>query len=257
LSDIDGTLAPIVPRPEDARVIDRARESLGALVAKGVRVALITGRTLEMARKMVGLEGVSYAANHGLELWVDGDGETTQEATEYSFLARQAIRDLEGLGTPGVEVEDKGPVIGVHYRRAVDGESARRMILGAIARSSAASQFRVHEGRKVVELRPAVAVDKGTAAVALMRRLGARGVVCVGDDTTDLDMFGVVRRMREEGLGGMTVAVRSEEATSDLMEGADYWVDGVEGVEWLLAEMVRGLRGRRREDPGADDQARR
>ena len=79
-SDIDGTLAPIVPDPQDARVTDRARESLRDLMALGVGVGLITGRDLAKAREMTGLPDVWYAANHGLTLSIGGVDETPEAA---------------------------------------------------------------------------------------------------------------------------------------------------------------------------------
>ncbi len=241
-SDIDGTLAPIVPRPEDAAVSPACRKLLGALVAHGVRVALVTGRSLETARRMVDMEGVAFAANHGLSLWVDGREEAAPGAAEYVELARQAMAELSCLEVPGVTLEDKEPVLAVHYRRAADREAARQAVLRAIEASPGARGFRVQEGRMVVELRPRlVGVDKGTALAELVRRLGVASLVCLGDDTTDIDMFRTAARLREEGLPAATVAVRSEEATAEVLASADWWVDGVEGVEWLLGEVLRAL----------------
>ena len=93
----------------------------------------------------------------------------------------------------------------------------------------------------VVELRPPVAVDKGTAVAELARRLGVASLVCMGDDSTDIDMFGTAARLRHGGLPAATVAVRSEEATAEVLASADWWVDVVEGVEWLLGEVLRAL----------------
>ena len=94
----------------------------------------------------------------------------------------------------------------------------------------------------VIELRPPLDVDKGTALAELSRRMGAGAVICIGDDITDVDMFRRVTAMRERGTPGATVAVESAEATDEVLDGADYSVDGVAGVEWLLAEIVRALR---------------
>ncbi len=242
ISDIDGTLAPIVAKPEEAAVSPRCRALLSQLTGRGVRVAVITGRTLEVARTMLTLDGVAYAANHGLSLWVDGREETAAAAAaEYVGRAREAIRELAGLDIPGVALEDKGPVLAVHYRRAADEEAARLAVLRAIEASPAARAFRVHEGRKVIELRPPLGIDKGTTLAALVARLGVAAVICLGDDATDIDMFRAVERLREGGLAGTTVAVRSEEATEAVLASADYWVDGVPGVEWLLQELLKAL----------------
>ena len=243
LSDIDGTLAPIVPRPEDATVPMAVRALLGQLAARGVRVALITGRSLDMAHWMVGLDDVAYAANHGLTLWLEGREETAPAVAEYDALAREAEGDLLALtrAAPGVQIENKGPLLAVHYRRAADPARARDEVLQAIEGSAAARRFRVHEGRMVVELRPPVDIDKGTVLETLVHRLGLQGAVCLGDDITDIDMFAAARRMRARGLAGAAVAVASEEAAPEVTQAADYTLAGQERVEWLLAEIIRAL----------------
>lgn len=241
-SDVDGTLAPIVSRPEDATVPTEIRSLLAEMAGRGVMVALITGRSLEMARAMVGLDGVVYAAEHGLTVWSDGVVETVPGIEEYGELARQAERDLSELtrAAPGVQLENKGPLLAVHYRRAADPE-ARERILEAVARSTAAGRFRIHEGRKVIELRPPVDIDKGTALESLARRSGLRAALCLGDDITDLDMFDALRRLQGEGLAGAALAVVSEDSAPEVREAADYELEGVERVEWLLREIVTTL----------------
>ncbi|HEY5625081.1 MAG TPA: trehalose-phosphatase [Dehalococcoidia bacterium] len=241
-SDIDGTLAPIVPDPTDARVSDRAREALRDLMALGVGVGLITGRDLAKAREMTGLPEAWFAANHGLTLSIDGDDETPEAASEFVTRARDVIRETAGVESAGVSVEDKGPIVAFHYRRAPSPEEARAAIEAALDSSAAAVAFRVHEGRMVVELRPALEVDKGTALEELSRRMRAGAVICIGDDRTDVDMFRRVTAMRDAGTPGATVAVDSPEVTAEVLAGADYCVDGVAGVEWLLEEIATALR---------------
>ena len=243
LSDIDGTLAPIVPRPEDARVPAETRALLRGLIEKGVRVALVTGRSLEAARAMTGVEGAAFAAEHGLRLWIDGRLEAVPGLAEYEALAGQAQAELRQteLHVPGVQVENKGALLAVHYRRAKEPRAAREAVLAAVRGSTTAQRFRLHEGRMVVELRPPLDVDKGTTAQTLIARLGLRGAVALGDDITDIDMFSAVGRGRAQGLAAVTVAVVSEEATPELLRAADYSLEGTEGVRRLLGEMVRAL----------------
>ncbi len=170
-SDIDGTLAAIVPRPEDARVTPKCRELLERLQGRGVRIALITGRTLEMARRMTGLERVAYAANHGMTLSMDGVDETPEAVATYVALAGKAARELAEMHMDGVTVEHTGPNLAVHYRRATDESAARAKIVDAIQVSVTARSFVVHEGRKVFELRPPLPINKGTALEELVRRV--------------------------------------------------------------------------------------
>jgi trehalose 6-phosphate phosphatase len=241
-SDIDGTLAPIVLRPEEARVTTRCRELLGRLMECGVRVALVTGRPLERAREMTGFGGAAYAASHGLELWVDGRAESLEDASEYPRLVERVLAEARDLEGAGVLVERKGAGVAFHYRRAASSETARAAISRAIASPTAVEKFTVLEGRKVFELRPKIDVNKGTAARILASRLGVKSVLCIGDDRTDVDMFHAVSALRDEGIAGMSVAVLSPEVAPDVLEAADYSVDGVEGVEWLLGEVLTAVK---------------
>ena len=241
-SDIDGTLAPIVLDPQAARVTDRAREALQDLMALGVGVGLITGRDLGMAREMAGLPAAWYAANHGLTLSIGGVDETPEAVRGFLTRAKAVISETADVESAGVFVEDKGPIVAFHYRRAASPEEARAAIDAELAASAAAAAFRVHEGRMVVELRPPLDVDKGTALEELSRRMRAGAVIALGDDRTDVDMFRRVKAMREGGTPGASVAVESSEVTDEVLDGADYRVDGVAGVEWLLGEIAKALR---------------
>lgn len=242
MSDVDGTLAPIVPRPEDATVPEATRALLRQLVAKGVLVAAVTGRSLETARRMVGVDEIAYAADHGLTLWLDGRREGTPGLEEYVSLAAEAERQMGPLvEAGGVQLENKGALLALHYRNAPDAAAARQAIAAAIEGSEAAQRFVVRVGRMVAELRPPIDADKGTAVEALVERLGLAAVVCLGDDVTDIDMFRAVERLRERGTEGASVAVASEEAAPEVMAAADYRLEGHEGVEWLLGALAEAV----------------
>jgi trehalose 6-phosphate phosphatase len=241
-SDIDGTLAPIVPHPEDARISARARDAILQLIGEGVRVAFVTGRALEKARAIVDIPGAYIAANHGLNVAADGHVHTPDEVRPYVEWAQQVVRDASDLHIPGVVVEDKGPVVAFHYRMADSEEEARAAIQAVVAASEAAAHFRLQEGRKVIELRPPLAIDKGTAVETLAGQMGAQSVLTIGDDATDLDMFRGVRNLQAVGVPGASVAVWSNEVQPVVLENTDYFVRGVEGVEWLLEELVKALR---------------
>jgi trehalose 6-phosphate phosphatase len=242
LSDIDGTLAPIVPNPEDARISTRARAGLRALIDDGVGVGLISGRALEKARQMVDIPDAYFAANHGLSIAADGIVDAPEELRPYVGWAQEVIRDASELNVPGIIVEDKGPVVAFHYRMSEDEDAARVAIESVIGSSEAARNFRLQQGRKVIELRPPLAIDKGTAAETLVMRMGARSVLAMGDDVTDIDMFRAVRGLQTKGFATATVSVWSDEVEPQVLASTDYFVRGVEGVEWLLEEIVRALR---------------
>jgi trehalose 6-phosphate phosphatase len=240
LCDIDGTLAPIVPNPEDARITRRARAALGELIGTGVKVAFVTGRALEKAREITDVAGAYIAANHGLDILIDGRVERSAEVEPYVDWAREVVREAaEVQHLPGVIVEEQGPVVAFHYRMAESEEEALTAIRFALGKSEAAQHFRVQEGRKVIELRPPLEIDKGTAVDSLVGRMGALSVLALGDDATDLDMFEAVVRLADSGMPGARIAVWSVEAPAVLMENADWFVRGVEGVEELLEGLVR------------------
>ena len=216
--DVDGTLAPIVARPELARVPDETRAELKRLVGRYALVACVSGRTGEDARKVVGVDGVAYVGVHGLEL--------APEAERW----RGPLREFaESVDWP---VEDKGLAVVFHYREAADEEAAVAVLRGVEARAEALG-LQAQFGRKVLEVRPPVPADKGTAVRTLLEQRGLRRALYAGDDTTDLDAF--------RGLDGLEVSVRiavaSAEGPPELREAADIVVESPAE----LAKLLRSL----------------
>lgn len=200
LLDIDGTLAPIAPRPGDARVPAATLDVLGTLAAAPhTHLALVTGRAPTDARRLVPVPGVWVIGNHGAEqLAPDGTHQVDPQVAAYAPALRRAVAELrEALAAvPGAWVEDKGWSASVHYRQAAPADAPR--VVEAARAAGARAGLRVGAGKMVVELRAPVAVDKGTAGVALAQALGAGGptaaVLAAGDDVTDEDLF---RRLAE------------------------------------------------------------
>jgi trehalose 6-phosphate phosphatase len=220
LFDVDGTLAPIVARPELAEVPPATRAELERLAARYLLVAFVSGRSGAEARRLVGLEGSRYVGNHGLEL---DPGAHELEAQIAAF--RDAV---------GRNVEDKGLTLSYHFREAPD-EAEARAELEEIARRAAAEGLVPRWGRKVLEIRPAVEADKGTAVQTLIEQTGARRALYAGDDTTDLDAFAALADMSLEHV--VRVAVSSEEAPPDLAAAADLVVSGPAELAALLASL--------------------
>jgi trehalose 6-phosphate phosphatase len=242
LSDIDGTVAPIVDNPQDARITDRACDTFRDLIEAGVRVAFVTGRAIEMARQMVHIPGVYFAANHGLNIQEDGTIHTPEAVRPYVDMAQRVLLEIEQIPVPGVIVEDKGPIIAFHYRKAENEARAVVAILSAIQQSPTAASFRLQEGRKVLELRPPLEIDKGSAVRELATHMRAAAVICLGDDATDMDMFRGLNDLRGAGIPGANIAVWSAEIHRSVMDATDYFVRGVGGTEWLLEEILTAVR---------------
>jgi trehalose 6-phosphate phosphatase len=216
--DVDGVLAPIVERPEDAAVPEETRTELERLAGRYALVAAVSGRASEDARRIVGVPGLAYAGSHGLETAADAE---QWRATLQSFIA--------GVDWP---VEDKGLTASLHYRTAAD-QAAARAELERVAEQAGAVGLRARFGRKVLELLPPIDADKGTAVRELLSRRGLTRALYAGDDTTDLDAF--------DALDGLELAVRvavaSEEGPAELRARADVVVDGPAELLALLRRL--------------------
>ncbi|MGH7476902.1 MAG: trehalose-phosphatase [Longimicrobiales bacterium] len=200
--DFDGTLAPIVPRPDDAMLPAPTRAAIEAVLARGdTRVAIVSGRGLADARERVGIAGIYYAGNHGME--IDGPGihhvhpDAAAARPQVAACAEALRRRLASLD--GVQVEDKGLTLSVHYRRARDPEAPAAVRQAIDSLCAGDDRLRVTEGKMIFEVRPAVDWDKGRATRFLLDALvdhdSVVPAVFVGDDRTDEDAF---RALRED-----------------------------------------------------------
>ncbi|HSB32909.1 MAG TPA: bifunctional alpha,alpha-trehalose-phosphate synthase (UDP-forming)/trehalose-phosphatase [Nitrospirota bacterium] len=221
--DYDGTLTPIAESPEQARMSDEMRSLLVRANAKSP-VAVISGRTLRDVRERVGLEGIVYAGNHGAEIWDGGKtvlcpgladgGKALQELLN---ALRKALAHIRG-----VLVEDKGLTASVHFRMVAANDLGNFYHLFNLTAKTFEDLFRITSGKKVFEIRPLHAWNKGDAVAWIIDNLGGdRMPLYVGDDITDVDAF---RAVRERGI---SVSVGD-------CGGADYFLKGQEEVARLL-----------------------
>lgn len=235
LTDVDGTLAPIVRRPEEAAVPERASELLARLSERYGLVGCVSGRQAEEARRLVGVDDLAYAGNHGLELLLPGDEAPRPDPSLQGREGDAAafVADLgEALAGGGLRLEDKGPIQALHWRGAED-ERAAEARAHEIAAGAGRAGLELRWGRKVLELRPAGGGGKDAAVAALLATDGVRAAVYAGDDRTDLDAFRRLRELEEDGelAAAVCVGVASEEGPAELAEEADLIVDGPAG--WL------------------------
>lgn len=250
ITDVDGTISPIVARPEAAGVDPRARRLLEGLVGHLELVAALSGRRAAEAAQLVAVPDMVYVGNHGLEWWEEGGATIVPEARVFQPAVTETVAWLRRrLHLPGVLVEDKGITGAVHYRLAADPSGAREAILEAVENCPSARYLRVAHGRMVVNILPPIPADKGTAVQELVRRRSLRGALYLGDDVTDVDAFRALRSLRDSGVcQTLAVAVISPEAPSDLAREGDCALDGVEAVVRFLEAAVGWCesRGRRR-----------
>jgi trehalose 6-phosphate phosphatase len=263
LLDVDGTLAPIVEHAEDAHVPEATRTILIEVTKRYGLVACVSGRRAQAARQIVAIGSIAYVGNHGGELLPPGSTTTQLLDPAIATWGERVAAFAEEAYTPSlrslrVRFEDKGIIVAFHWRGARDeaeAEAALRDLAAAAERRGLA----VHWGRKVLEVRPPVTLEKGHGIAALFNAVSARrgaaegtgddsgeagsglaAAMYVGDDLTDLDAFRELRRMVAEGTLGssLCVAVASDEAPAELVESADLVMDGPNDVRSLLAGLL-------------------
>jgi trehalose 6-phosphate phosphatase len=196
LTDLDGTLAPIVADPDRARPLPDAADALGRVSSRVAIVGVVTGRAAADARRLLGRADLLVIGNHGLE-WLEPNAAEPAPSPELAAAAAAIDRAMAVVPiADGVTVEHKGLSATVHVRNAPDPEAATARISAAVD-AAAIPGIVVRPGRMSLELRPAGAGDKGTAVEEVVRRHGLRGLVVIGDDVTDLDMFRAAHRLRD------------------------------------------------------------
>lgn len=251
--DFDGTLAPIVPDPDQARAHPGAVAALSALAPLVGSVVVVTGRPAETAVRYggfaaaPGLEHLTVLGQYGAERWEAGTGELSAPEPPPGVAA---VRDalpaaLEWAGAhPGTWVEDKGRAFGVHTRRTEDPQAALEQLRESLTELAAAHGLVVEPGRYVLELRPP-GVDKGTALAAFLAERPAGAVLYAGDDLGDLAAYAAVEKRRADGLPGLLVCssgtADGEAPVRELADRADLVVPGPAGVVALLAALAARL----------------
>ena len=243
LCDIDGTLAPIVTRAEEAHVPDKASRLLGRAARRYGLVACISGRAAADARRIVGVGGIAYAGSHGAELLEPGAAKARMSPALESWAERveafAAARDDRDLRRLRVRIERKGPIVAFHWRGVPDEDEARTRLEG-IAREAEADGLDFHWGRKVLEVRPPVPFDKGQAVRQLVERGGVRAALFGGDDATDLDAFAALDALVADGSldAAVKIGIVSSEGPAAIAEQADQAVDGTDGFVAVLEALL-------------------
>jgi trehalose 6-phosphate phosphatase len=243
LLDIDGTLAPIVENAAAAHVPEATRHLLIQVARKYKVVACVSGRRASEARAMVAIGSISYLGSHGAELlragWTEAviDPNLEDWARRIHEFGREA--DTPDLRRRRIRLEDKGAIVAFHWRGAPDEEAARAAI-DAIAAKADAAGLRTHWGRKVLEVRPPVRIDKGAGITSFLSEEDVDAALYVGDDTTDVDAFRALGQLAEDGhiSTAVRVGVRSEDGPAEITEQADIVVEGTSGVQKLLSVLV-------------------
>lgn len=228
--DFDGTLAAIAALPEAAATLPALLPGLRAL-CRVVPVAVITGRAVDDVRRRLGFAPARVIGNHGAE-GLPGAPESAERHGDVAAWLRTFARERGPWREPGIHIEDKGASLSLHYRHASDPHAAE-LALGERLRLLS-PRPRVVAGKRVFNLVPAEAPDKGAALLALMRLCGADTAFYAGDDVTDEDVF----RLRDPRVFSLRVGAADDSAAPWHVAGP---ADMRDVIEVLLARLQPGL----------------
>lgn len=240
--DYDGTLAPIVERPEDAFPEAGAIEALAALTGAVGRCAIVSGRAAKDVVAVGGLDavrGLLVVGHYGLESWHDGQLDSPPREPAVDAARPRVAEVVAAAAIDGVHVEDKGHSLVVHTRPAADPAGALATLAEPLALVARGCGLEVVSGRMVLELRPP-GVDKG---LAVRRLADGWGSVCyLGDDVGDLPAYDEIERLRADGVPGFTVAsVSGDDVPAELAERADLVLAGPAAVVAFLAALAGAI----------------
>src|SRR5215212_11869573 len=247
ITDIDGTVSAIAPTPAEAMVDPGAKAALALLAERLTAVAVVSGRAPQDGVAMVGLPQLIYVGNHGLERIARGTPWTHPVAAAAQPAIAAALAEIERAAraagdVPWLIVENKGVTGTIHYRLAAD-QTAAAALLEPLARAAADRHgLRLTPGRMIFEVRPALAVNKGTAIRELAQDLGLRGIVFFGDDVTDIDAFRTLLELREANEAAtLRVGVLGPETSPAVLAEIDVSVNGVASCAATLLALAARL----------------
>jgi trehalose 6-phosphate phosphatase len=226
LFDFDGTLSPIVARPQDARPADGAVEVLRGLLGRASSVTIVSGRREPFLREQLPIEGLGIVGLHG----VDPAHRMPPEVVE-------AARSI-AAGESGATVEEKLATVAIHVRQAPDPDAAASRIAPLIAALAQRHGLRVLEGRRVLEIVPPGA-GKGEVVARLVAHDGVEAALYAGDDLGDVPAFAALEEAAERGIVICRVAVVGDETPSRLRDRADVRVQSPDGLVRLLRDLER------------------
>lgn len=239
ITDMDGTISPIVDQPDAAQPTQRSRQLLHDLQQVFALVAVVSGRSAADVSQRVGLPDLIYVGNHGLERWEEGELIPDPLLEGYRPQVKAAVDQLQPQLLPGMTLEDKGATLTVHYRQTTEPAAIVERFRPVAEAAAAHNDLEMYEGRMIFELRPPITVNKGTALRRLVEDFGLDAALYIGDDTTDVDALVMARKLRQEArCYALAAGVQSEDTPEAVVSNADFTAEGVSDVESLLSWLL-------------------
>jgi trehalose 6-phosphate phosphatase len=249
LTDIDGTLSTIAPTPDKAILYPGIKELLIQYLHHCEVVAAITGRVSSDAFRMVGIPGIIYIGNHGLEQLNTRVEPPLATVVPQALSSQKAIEDALNDAEkvllpqfPGILIEHKGVSGSIHYRLVANPDEAQTAIINFLQPLAEYGKFRIMNGKMVVELRPATDIHKGTAVSSIVSEYNLKAALYLGDDTTDIDAFRQLHTLNDQGkCAGIAISVLHPEAPDILRTESDIPLPSMAYVpsflQWVLNQI--------------------
>jgi trehalose 6-phosphate phosphatase len=239
--DYDGTLTPIVDRPEDALISESMREAVRGLAGR-CPVCVVSGRDRRVVQELMGVDDLIVAGSHGFDIWSPAGGEIQrEEGAGFADLLEEVNERLHREMSPieGALIEPKKTSVAAHYRLVSEEERPRiKGIVDAVLEEHP-GELKVTPGKMVYEIQPNVEWDKGKAVLYLLEALGLDGddvvPMYLGDDITDENAF---EALATRGIG-VFVGHADDPEVAGRTTSADYVLHTVKEVEQFLDTLAR------------------
>lgn len=240
--DFDGTLSPIVDQPDAAQITPENKQCLKDLKTKTAVIGIVSGRTVANIVARVGIDGLTYVGNHGLERWENGKRVAAEAVQPFLNNINRAAEETRPRLLPGMQLEDKEVTLSIHYRQTAEPDKVREEFMPLAEEIAGRYGLKLFEGRRVFELRPPIPLDKGSAFRALVREFDLDAAMFIGDDITDTAAFEAALELRRSGeCQAFSVGVLDRETPQSVVELSDLSVAGVGGVASLLSWLNENL----------------
>jgi trehalose 6-phosphate phosphatase len=239
ITDIDGTIANIELVPSKVMITQDMRNVLTKLTSKFKKVVVLSGRSREDAIQIVNINNIVYIGNHGLE-WNHNTWNLNLETLRYQLKRFQKEIEDKIIDDPNILLENKGLTLAIHYRNSEKTPENIKKIIERINTLENSNKFTIKEGKQILDIKPALIIDKGIAIEELQKKYNIKQMIFLGDDITDVDGFKKIHNLAlKKKIRGKSIVVISDETIPEIYKNADYYVKNVNEVkiflEWLIS----------------------